>query len=61
MNVNSLFFQVVMAGLAVAIVILYIQPAFLRIDETQDAIDQYKNEHQKVAEVNNQLTKNGTW
>ena len=57
MNVNSLFFQVVMAGLAVAIVILYIQPAFLRIGETQDAIDQYKNEHQKVAEVNNQLTK----
>lgn len=46
-----------MAGLAVAIVILYIQPAFLRIGETQDAIDQYKDERQKVAEVNNQLTK----
>ncbi len=55
MNVNSLFFQVVMAGLAIAIVFLYIQPAFLRIGETQDAIDQYKNERQKVTEVTNQL------
>lgn len=57
MNVNSLFFQVVMAGLAVAIILLYIKPTFIRIGEIQDAIGQYQNERQRVAEVNNKLTK----
>jgi Tfp pilus assembly protein PilO len=56
MNVNSLFFQIVMAGLAIGIVILYIQPAFVRIGTTQDAIDQYQTEIEKVSEVNNKLT-----
>jgi Tfp pilus assembly protein PilO len=55
MNVNSFFFQIVMAGLAIGIVVLYIQPAFVRIGTTQDAIDQYQTEIKKVSEVNNKL------
>ncbi|USN87549.1 MAG: hypothetical protein H6779_04015 [Candidatus Nomurabacteria bacterium] len=52
---NSLFFQILLAGLGVAIGFVYIQPAFERIGEVQDATAKYKFERERVSEVNTKL------
>jgi len=52
---NSLFFQIILAVLAVAIGITYVQPTFNNIGEIQNAIGQYKEERDRVEEVNNRL------
>lgn len=52
---NSFFFQIILAGLAIAIVFLYLKPTFADIGDIQDAISQYKVEQQKVNEVNIKL------
>lgn len=55
MILNSLFFQIVLTGLAVAIAVIYVQPAFADIGTLQDAIVKYKNERDHVTEVNAKL------
>ena len=52
---NSFFFQIILACLAIAIVVLYLKPTFVDIGKIQDAITQYKEEQQKVNEVNLKL------
>ena len=52
---NSFFFQIILACLAIAILVLYLKPTFADIGEIQDAISQYKEEQQKVNEVNVKL------
>lgn len=49
---NSLFFQIVLAGLAVGIAVIYVQPAFTNIGVLQDAIVKYTTEREQVIEVN---------
>ncbi|KXJ99078.1 MAG: hypothetical protein UZ19_OD1000500 [Parcubacteria bacterium OLB19] len=55
-KMNSFFFQIILACLAIAILVLYLKPAFADIGKIQDAISQYKEEQQKVNEVNVKLT-----
>ncbi len=52
---NSLFFQLLLAGLAVAITITYVQPTFAKIGVIQDSIAQYQTEREKITEVNKKL------
>ena len=52
---NSFFFQIILGCLAVAIVVLYVKPTFADIGKIQDAITQYKEEQNKVNEVNMKL------
>lgn len=52
---NSLFFQLLLAGLAVAITITYVQPTFAKIGVIQDSVAQYQTEHEKITEVNKKL------
>ncbi len=53
---NSLFFQIILAALAISIAVIYVQPTFIRIGAAQDAISQYKVEREKVSEVNQILS-----
>ncbi len=53
---NSLFFQLLLAGLAVAITITYVQPTFAKIGVVQDSISQYQVEREKITEVNKRLS-----
>ena len=53
---NSFFFQIILACLAIAIFVMYLKPAFGDIGKIQDAISQYKEEQQKVNEVNVKLS-----
>lgn len=52
---NSFFFQIILACLSIAIVVVYLQPAFADVGKIQDAIAQYKDEQLKVNEVNLKL------
>ncbi len=52
---NSLFFQVILAGVALALVVIYIEPTFKEIGQTQNQIDVYQKELNKMAETNTLL------
>jgi len=52
---NSLFTQLVIGGLAVAILIVYVQPALARIGETQEDIEKFRVEFDKISKVNAKL------
>ena len=49
---NSLFFQIILAGIALALVIVYIEPTFKHIGDLQNEIDKHQRERSKVEEVN---------
>lgn len=53
---NSLIIQVAVAGVAIGIVVTYIQPTFADIKNTQDEIVQTKKELEEVTKVNSRLT-----
>lgn len=55
MNINSLFFQIVMAVLALGIIFMYIKPAIIKIGEKQGSIEQYRVEREKVDLLTNKL------
>lgn len=52
---KGLFTQIAMLILAVAIIITYVQPAFVKIGSVQDDIGVYEEQRDKVASVNDQL------
>lgn len=52
---NSLFFQLLLVGLSIAITIVYVQPTFIKIGAAQDSIIQYQTEREKIVEVNKKL------
>jgi len=52
---KGLFTQIAMLILAVAIIITYVQPAFVKIGSVQDDIGIYEEQRNKVASVNDQL------
>lgn len=52
---NSLIIQIGMAGLAIGIIVTYIQPTFIEIKNRQDQLVQTKEELQKVNAVNQRL------
>ncbi|MEZ4104105.1 MAG: hypothetical protein R3B60_02345 [Candidatus Paceibacterota bacterium] len=52
---NSLFFQILLAGLAIAIAIVYVNPSFKNIGDLQFAIAEYKKERDNVAKFNTDL------
>lgn len=52
---QGLFTQIAMLILAVAIIITYVQPTFVRIGSVQDDIGVYEEQRSKVAAVNGQL------
>jgi hypothetical protein len=52
---NSLLTQFGIAGVAIGIVLTYIQPTFSEIKNTQDKIVQTRDELKKVTEVNTRL------
>lgn len=55
MILNSLFFQLLLAGLALAITFTYVKPTFAEIGVIQDSISHYKTEYNKISEVNKKL------
>jgi len=52
---NSLFFQVILAGIAFALVIIYIEPTFKNIGEVQSQIERYQEEIEKITNTNAKL------
>ena len=52
---NSLFTQLLLAALGLALIFVYIQPTLTRIAETRDSIELYKAEQQRVSDVNKRL------
>lgn len=56
MILNSFIPQVVMLVLAAGIIFSYVQPTFIKIGSTQDAIGKYQTERQKVSDVNQKLS-----
>lgn len=52
---KGLFSQLLMIGAAVGITITYIQPTLANVQETQNDIQQYQAERQKVSAVNDLL------
>ena len=55
MSKTSLITQLAMIGIAIAIGFIYIKPTVAAIKVTQDNIDQYNEETQKVSDVNGTL------
>ncbi len=55
MSKNSLLTQILMIGVAIAIVFVYIKPTISNIRMTQDTINSYEEEAEKVLAVNNLL------
>jgi len=53
---KGLFSQILMIGAAVAIVMTYIQPALVGVQETQENTGLYQAERQKISAVNSLLT-----
>ena len=52
---NSLVSQIAMVVLALGILVLYVRPTFINIGATQDSIEVYKSEREKVLGVNKTL------
>lgn len=52
---NSLITQIVVTGLAIGIIVTYIQPSITEIGELQDDIDKTAKELERVNEVKNKL------
>ena len=52
---NSLLSQVIVAGLAIGIIITYIQPTITQISSRQDEINQTREELEKINSVNERL------
>lgn len=52
---NSLFFQVILAGVALALVVIYVEPTFKNIGELQSQIDRYQEEINKINDTNTLL------
>lgn len=52
---NSLFLQLILAGMGIALVFVYVQPTLANIGDIQDAIIQYKEERENVSKVNARL------
>ena len=55
MMLNGLFAQIVVAAVAIGIAITYVQPTFTKIGELQSSIAEYRDETERVAQVNAQL------
>jgi len=55
MNSLGLISQTLIIGLSVAIVFLYIRPAFQEIGSVQEQIDEYGTQRQKIEQVNAEL------
>lgn len=54
---NSLFFQILLAALAIAIAVVYVKPSFYNIGDLQFAISKYKEERDNVSSFNAGLKK----
>jgi hypothetical protein len=52
---KGLFAQIAMVLVSIAIIVTYVQPAFSEIGEVQDSIAVYRQERDKVLQVNGQL------
>ncbi len=52
---NSLFTQLLLAGLAIALIYVYVQPTLVDISEARDNIALYQSKQQQVDEVNQRL------
>jgi len=52
---NSLFMQLIIGGIAVALLVIYVQPTFVEIGKTQETIQKYKKEYENITKVNNRL------
>lgn len=55
MTFNSLFFQIILAGLALALIFLFIKPAMADIGELQGAIIEYQKGIDNIEKVNKQI------
>jgi len=53
---KGLFAQIAMVVVSIAIIITYVEPAFGEIGEVQDSIAVYREEREKVSQVNAQLS-----
>jgi hypothetical protein len=55
MIINSLFTQVFIAGLAVALLFIYVKPTLATIGETQKTVADYEKSYTEVTDINAQL------